>query len=45
MDDSMGQHTLTHDPCDPSKNDPFDPPTHDPSTATCVGISVTGTPD
>ena len=30
----MGQHPLTHDPCDPSNNhgDPCDPLTHDPPT-------------
>ena len=29
----MGQHLLTHDPCDPSNNgDPCDPLTHDPPT-------------
>ena len=29
----MGQHPLTHDPCDPSNNgDPCDSLTHDPPT-------------
>jgi len=28
----MGKHDVTHDPCDPSKSDPFDPLTNDPLT-------------
>ena len=39
----MGQHAPTHDPCDPSKSDPFDPLTHDPSIIACSAPDPTPT--
>jgi len=37
----MGQHLVTHDPCDPSDfRDPFDTLTHDPSTHSLLWSTV-----